>query len=146
MAFVEAHLLKSSLGPGLGAKIERFAAVALVNSVLPYFLFFHVSVDHVEAHLYLRFIGGVLIALLILRDSWLPVFRKYVPWLWYLTLLWTVPVTMTYVLLDSQLYMGWALNAVLMLCFMAFFVRPVTWALLCGLGVSLGWALYAFVG
>jgi signal transduction histidine kinase len=86
----------------------------------------------------LRLIAVFLCAPLIFLNHWPDIAKKFLPYYWYLTILYSLPFLFTYLLLRNHLSSGWVLNSmtVIVLSILLLDLIPLVIILLIGIGLG----------
>ncbi len=85
-----------------GAQYSAFGIFAMCIYVIPYGNWGHSGEYFCNLLMFLRFFGGVLCFLLLVRDGWPEPLKRYLPLYWHFTLLYNLPFLMVFTLLESQ--------------------------------------------
>jgi Na+/proline symporter len=85
-----------------GAPYMLFGIFITMLYTFPYFLWSHTPLFCKSTMLILRLIGGILCALLVVKDKWPKSLLPYLPTFWHLTLLYCLPFTSTVMFLLTQ--------------------------------------------
>lgn len=124
--------------------ITLFAIVMMINFPLFGVLWKFESFQFNE-EFYLRMIATSLCGLLVSHHFWAPSFKKYLPILWYLVLLFCLPFFFTYLTLLNRGSAVWLMNCITAI-FLLFLVTSLIDALaLLSLGVCLGVFTYSYL-
>jgi Na+/proline symporter len=125
-----------------GAPYILFGVFIAMLYTMPYFLWSYTLLYHRSVMLILRLIGGILCALLIVKDKWSDRLLPYLPTFWHLTLLYCLPFTSTVMFLLTQGSVEWLINITLTIMFLIVLVDWMSFILLTVLGVVLGFLFY----
>jgi Na+/proline symporter len=125
-----------------GAPYMTLGIFCVVNYIIPYFMWEHDSAQVYDLMLYLRFVGAVACSLLIVKDAWPSVLSRYLPAFWHLTLLYCLPFTSTVMFLLTQGSIEWLINVAVTIMFLIVLVDWVSFFILTGLGIALGFLFY----
>lgn len=128
-----------------GAQYELFGIFAVINYIVPYFMWSS-SASTYALQIILRLIAGGLCFLLIIKDHWRPAFVPYLPLYWHGTLLYCLPFLTTFMLLDSQGSTFWLLNMILALFLLAILVDWLSFIVILIVGILLGYLFFSFTG
>ena len=109
----------------------------VVNYIIPYFMWTYKS-THSELILYLRLLGAICCALMIVKDKWPSYLLPYLPTFWHLTLLYCLPFTGTVMFLITQGSVEWLINIAIMIMFLIVLVDWLSFIILTLLGIALG--------
>lgn len=126
-----------------GAPYELFGGFAVINYIVPYFMWSPSSNSNFELLILLRLVAGLMCFLLIIKDYWRESFVRYLPLYWQATLLYCLPFLTTYMLFDSQGETFWLLNMILAMFLLAVLVDWRSFIVILLLGVSAGYGLFA---
>jgi hypothetical protein len=92
--------------------------------------------------LYLRLIGATMCGLLIVKEKWSEKLLPYLPTFWHLTLLYCIPFTSTVMFLLTHGSVEWLINVAMTIMFLIVLVDWVSFIILTGLGIALGFLFY----
>lgn len=129
-----------------GAQYELFGIFAVINYIIPYFMWSPSSSNNYTLLICLRLIAGSLCFLLIIKDYWYESLVPYLPLYWHGTLLYCLPFLTTFMLFDSQGSTLWLLNMILALLLLAVLVDSRSFVVILILGVGLGYGLFLITG
>lgn len=125
-----------------GAQYELFGIFAVINYIVPYFMWSPASNNNYTLLICLRLLAGSMCFLLIIKDYWHESLAPYLPVYWYGTLLYCLPFLTTYMLFDSQGSTFWLLNMILSLLLLAVLVDYRSFIIILILGVAGGYGLF----
>lgn len=126
-----------------GAPYELFGGFAVINYIVPYFMWSPSSNSNFELLILLRLVAGLMCFLLIIKDYWHDSLTRYLPLYWQATLLYCLPFLTTFMLFDSQGETFWLLNMILAMFLLAVLVDWRSFIMILLLGVSAGYGLFA---
>lgn len=129
-----------------GAPYEIFGVFAVINYIVPYFMWSPSSTSDFALLIFLRLVAGILCFLLIIKDHWHATLLPYLPLYWHITLLYCLPFLTSYMLFDSHGETFWLLNLILALFLLAILVDWRSFLEILIFGVSSGYGLYVFTG
>lgn len=129
-----------------GAQYEVFGIFAVINYIIPYFMWSPSSNSNYTLLICLRLLAGSLCFLLIIKDYWHEAFIPYLPLYWHATLLYCLPFLTTFMLFDSQGATFWLLNMILALSLLAVLVDSRSFVIILTIGVGLGYGLFLLTG
>lgn len=129
-----------------GAQYELFGIFAVINYIVPYFMWSPSSNSNYTLLIFLRLIAGSLCFLLIIKDYWHEALLPYLPLYWHATLLYCLPFLTTFMLFDSQGSTFWLLNMILALLLLAVLVDSRSFVVILVIGVGLGYGLFFLTG
>jgi signal transduction histidine kinase len=129
-----------------GAQYELFGIFAVINYIVPYFMWSPSSNSNYALLICLRLLAGCLCFLLIIKDYWHEALLPYLPLYWHITLLYCLPFLTTFMLFDSQCSTFWLLNMILALFLLAVLVDSHSFVAILILGVLLGYGLFVVTG
>jgi len=129
-----------------GAQYELFGIFAVINYIIPYFMWSPSSNSNYTLLICLRLLAGVLCFLLIIKDYWYEALARHLPLYWHGTILYCLPFLTTFMLFDSQGEIFWLLNMILALLLLAVLVDSRSFVVVLILGVGLGYGLFIFTG
>jgi Histidine kinase-, DNA gyrase B-, and HSP90-like ATPase len=130
-----------------GSQNMIFGIYACINFILPYFLWDHEDPAKYELMTNLRFVGGVMAGLLIVKDAWNDFFKPYFHLFWHLTLLYSLPFIATVMFLLTKGDMAWLMNIGISIFFLIMLTSNKVFLILSPLGTILGIYFYKyFVG
>lgn len=118
-----------------------FGCFTILHYLAPYFFWSELNIGN-EAALTLWFIGGLLCGSVLLKDTWSSRLRPFFPLWWHFTLLYCLPCVSFYMALDSQITPFWLINLGLALFLLAALVDWITFMVLLGLGMMLGFGIF----
>lgn len=128
-----------------GASYTLFGVFAVLNYMVPYFMWSSTHSPNFNLHLGLRFLAGILSFGLIMHDYWPSSVQRYIPLYWHLTLLYCLPFLSTFMLLDNGTATFWLYNIVLALFLLAALVDWVSFVILLLVGSSFAYGLFRFL-
>ncbi|MCP3659378.1 MAG: hypothetical protein GY830_03290 [Bacteroidetes bacterium] len=122
-----------------------FGIYCCINFTLPYF--FWESSDPYEYNLMLklRVFGGVLGALLIVKDAWNDFFKPFYHLFWHFSLIYCLPFITTIMFLLTKGSNAWLLNVGASIFFLVMLVAGEVFLILAPLGIGLGLIFYNMV-
>ena len=129
-----------------GEQYTTFGAFALVNYMLPFFMWFDPDVPYYDTALYLRITSGVVCFMMVVREKWLQHWHYYMPLVWYGALFFCLPFSGTYMFLSSGAEPIWTVNMALVLLMLSILVDWTGFFVLFTLGVSLGYTVFWLQG
>ncbi len=125
-----------------GAPILAFTSFLLANYLVPVFLWTH-DFSHFRMVVTLRIISAFMLISLLMRNSWPTPLQKYWPFMWHLTLLFTLPCLATFSLLDAPNFLLFGINLILSLLLLIFMIDTRAFCIFtligCGMGLILHW-------
>ncbi|USN51321.1 MAG: HAMP domain-containing histidine kinase [Myxococcales bacterium] len=129
-----------------GAPYELFGVFAVVNYIVPYFMWSPAKTSNFELLIVLRLVAGIMSFLLIIKDYWSDFLQKYLPLYWYATLFYCLPFITSYMLFDSQGDTFWLLNMILAIFLLTVLVDWKSFLALLFLGMLGAYFFYSLVG
>ncbi|MEM7403380.1 MAG: hypothetical protein AAF310_05170, partial [Myxococcota bacterium] len=129
-----------------GEQYTTFGAFALVNYMLPFFMWFDPDVPYYNTALYLRITSGVVCFMMVVREKWLQHWHDYMPLVWYFALFFCLPFSGTYMFLSSGAETIWMVNMALVLLMLSILVDWIGFFVLLTLGVGLGYVVFWLQG
>lgn len=129
-----------------GAQYELFGIFAVINYIVPYFMWSPSSNSNYTLLICLRLLAGSLCFLLIIKDYWYDILTPYLPLYWHATLLYCLPFLTTFMLFDSQGSVFWLLNTILALLLLAVLVDSRSFVVIQIVGVGLGYGFFVVTG
>lgn len=124
-----------------GAQYKVFGAFAVINYIIPYFMWSQQNYNN-DMGLTLRVIAGGLCVPLMFSYDVSGKWQKYLPFYWHLTLLYCLPFFTTYMLLSNKGSTSWLMNVGLALFLLALLVDWLSFIVIIVLGVLLGSLFY----
>ncbi len=126
-----------------GAQYITFAAFAVLNYLLPYFMWTppH-EMENLGVELTLRVISGTLCVVLMMKDYLSEKVRKYLPVYWHFTLMFCLPLYTTYMFLENNASTIWLVNLALSLFLLSVLVDWISFCILFVTGSFLGYQLF----
>jgi signal transduction histidine kinase len=129
-----------------GAQYELFGIFAVINYIVPYFMWSPSSNSSYCMVISMRLLAGCACFLLIIKDHWHRPLGKYLPLYWHLTLLYCLPFLTTFLLFDSQGSTYWLLNMILAMLLLAVLVDWRSFIVILILGMALGYGFFLLTG
>ena len=129
-----------------GAQYVVFGIFAVINYIIPYFMWSPSANDNYELLIFLRLIAGSMCFLLIIKDYWRSSLLPYLPLYWYLTLFYCLPFLTTFMVLDSKGDYFWLLNLILALLLLAVLVDWQSFIIILTMGVTAGYGFFVILG
>ncbi|HXW53834.1 MAG TPA: HAMP domain-containing sensor histidine kinase, partial [Myxococcota bacterium] len=129
-----------------GASYTLFGLFAVLNYIVPYFMWSGSDANHFSLHLTLRFLAASFCFLLIVHEYWPVKLQPWLPCFWHATLLYCLPFYATFMLLDNGCTKFWLGNSVLALFLLAAIVDWLSFTALLLLGAFLGYGSFLLVG
>ncbi|MCP3660118.1 MAG: sodium:solute symporter family protein [Bacteroidetes bacterium] len=121
-----------------GSQNIIFGIYCCINFTLPYFLWDHQDPEKFNMMTNLRFIGGIMAGLLIVKDQWKEFLKPYYPLYWHITLTYCLPFITTVMFLMTGGSLSWMINIGTSIFFLTMLVSVEVFLILIPLGVSLG--------
>lgn len=121
-----------------GAQYTVFGIFALLNYIVPYFMWSPSGSADYHLILILRIVAGLLCFLLVMKDYWPDKLVKYLPLYWHFTLMYCLPFLTTYMLVSSAGSLPWLSNMILALFLLSILVDWLSFCLILPLGIGLG--------
>ena len=87
-----------------------FGIYVCINFILPYVLWDHKDVETYNLMTNMRFIGGILGGLLIVKSEWKDFLKPYYPLFWHVTLTYCLPFIGTMMFLLTKGSLPWLMN------------------------------------
>ena len=130
-----------------GSENIIFGIYCCVNFTLPYFLWDSNDPERYNLMTNLRFIGGILAGLLIVKDEWKKFLKRYYPLYWHATLTYCLPFITTVMFLLSKGSLLWLIQVAVSIFMLVMLVAGEVFLILAPLGIMLGLVFYKyFVG
>lgn len=127
-----------------GAHYILFGVFALINYIVPYFMWSHKSTFPYSIILF-RLLAGFLCFFLVLKDRWPLRYQRYLPLYWHGTLLFCLPFLSTYMALDAEGSLFGLAKSFLAIFLLGILVDWLTFLILLPLGVVLAGFYFYFV-
>lgn len=136
------HFLDKRMHDSQGSS-DLLGSYGLMNSIVSYF-FIPNSLNGVnqDLHIYIRGLTGVCSILIMLKDFWMPLLRRYYSLAFYLVTCINIPFTAFFMILDSRMHPGWMLSAFIASAVMALLVDGLMLISLWTLGYYLAWIFF----
>jgi len=125
-----------------GASNILFGIFCCVNFTLPYFMWDHEVKEKYDFMIYLRFIGGIMAGLCIVKDQWKEFLKPYFPLFWHATLMYCLPFVTILMFFLTNGSFTWLFNIATSIFFLILLVDGTMFLILGSLGVALGLAFY----
>ncbi len=130
-----------------GSENMIFGIYCCVNFTFPYFLWDSQDPEKYNLMTNLRFIGGIMAGLLIVKDEWKKFLKPYYPLYWHATLTYCLPFITTVMFLLSGGSLLWLIQVAISIFFLIMLVAGEVFLILAPLGILLGLVFYKyFVG
>ncbi len=130
-----------------GSENIIFGIYCCVNFTLPYVLWDSNDPEKYNLMTNLRFIGGILAGLLIVKDEWKKFLKPYYPLYWHATLTYCLPFITTVMFLLSKGSLLWLIQIAVSIFMLVMLVAGEVFLILAPLGIMLGLVFYKyFVG
>ncbi len=130
-----------------GSENMIFGIYCCINFTLPYFLWDHQDTEKFNLMTNLRFLGGIMAGLLIVKDQWKDFLKPYYPIYWHITLTFCLPFITTIMFLLTGGSLSWLMNVGTSIFFLIMLVAGEVFLILAPLGIGLGIIFYKyFVG
>ena len=127
-----------------GSQNMLFGIYACINFTLPYFLWNHHDPEKYNLMTNMRFIGGVMAALLIVKDKWKEFLKPYYSLYWHITLMYSLPFITTVMFLLTGGSISWLMNIGTSIFFLIMLVTGEVFLILAPLGVGLALIFYKY--
>lgn len=128
-----------------GAQYALFGCFACFNFFLPYMMWGN-SIEALCPHAtMMRFLGGFLCCFLCFNKGWPTWLRSYLPIFWHLTLLYSIPFLMTFVVLETNASWSSLNHMLLGLFLLGFLVDWMSFLVILALGVLLACAAFSCI-
>ncbi|MCP3659526.1 MAG: hypothetical protein GY830_04065 [Bacteroidetes bacterium] len=130
-----------------GSENIIFGIYCCVNFTLPYVMWDSNDPERYNIMTNLRFIGGIMAGLLIVKDEWKNFLKPYYPLYWHITLTYCLPFITTVMFLLSKGSLLWLIQIAVSIFMLIILVAGEVFLILAPLGILLGLAFYKyFVG
>jgi Na+/proline symporter/signal transduction histidine kinase len=130
-----------------GGQYYAFSAFAVINYLLPYFLWSPNLPQEFYAHTaFMRVFAGVMCIPLILCHNWPPRYQKYLPLYWHLVLMYSLPLLTTCFLLLHGAGFIWFFNLSMSLMFLLILVDWQSFMVIAPSGMLLGYLMFIIFG
>ena len=130
-----------------GSENIIFGIYCCVNFTLPYVMWDSNDPERYNIMTNLRFVGGIMAGLLIVKDEWKNFLKPYYPLYWHATLTYCLPFITTVMFLLSKGSLLWLVQIVVSIFMLIILVAGEVFLILAPLGIILGLAFYKyFVG
>lgn len=129
-----------------GASYSLFGFFAVLNYIMPVFMWSNSDSNHFGLHLVMRFLAAALCFGLLINEYWPLLWRRYLPYYWHGTLLYCLPFYATFMLLDNNCSHFWLCNMVLTIFLLASLVDWLSFSVLLVLGGILGYGVCIALG
>ncbi len=127
-----------------GSHNYLFGIYCSINFTLPYFLWDSNNPYHYSIMIKLRIIGGILGALLIIKDAWKDFLKPFYSIYWYLSLTFCLPFIATIMFLLTKGSLPWLMNVGVSIFFLILLVSGEMFLILAPLGVGLAVTFYKY--
>ncbi|MCP3660117.1 MAG: sodium:solute symporter family protein, partial [Bacteroidetes bacterium] len=127
-----------------GSQNIIFGIYCCINFTLPYFLWDHQDPEKFNMMTNLRFIGGIMAGLLIVKDQWKEFLKPYYPLYWHITLTYCLPFITTVMFLMTGGSLSWLMNVGTSIFFLIMLVTGEVFLILAPLGLGLGIIFYSY--
>lgn len=132
-----------------GAKESEDRMVAFgVFSLIAYFFYYFINLYLLPSEKYEnltpRLIISFLCFLLIFKNYWPDILRRFLPIYWYITVLYTMPFFITFMALKNNFAAAWMMNLLAVLILMMLLVDWISYSILLILGILFAWIAYYF--
>ncbi|OJW71510.1 MAG: hypothetical protein BGO68_04060 [Candidatus Amoebophilus sp. 36-38] len=128
-----------------GAPYILFGIFCIINYTIPYFIWTETPPEHENLMIYLRVIGGIMCALLIVKEKWSPSLLPYFPVFWHLTVLYCLPFYNTVMFLVTNFNIEWLMGILGIIILLLVILDWATAIIIGILGVALGLIFYKLV-
>lgn len=129
-----------------GAQYSLFGFFACFNFFLPYMMWNHTNEALCFHVTIMRFFGGFLCCFLCFSQGWPSWLKRYLPIYWHLTLLYSIPFLMTFMVFESNASWSSLNNMLLGLFLLGLLVDWISFLTIFALGVLLACMLFSWVG
>ncbi|MEQ9115589.1 MAG: ATP-binding protein [Rickettsiales bacterium] len=129
----------------LGAPYIAFGSFALVNYMLPYFMWYDPAYGHSDVALVLRLIAAIACFVLLIKDLMPEMVRKFVPLYWYLLLVYCLPFMTTLLFFMSSGSVTWVINMALAVLLLIILVDWISFIVLWTLGGIAAFSAYYLI-
>lgn len=129
-----------------GAQYALFGFFAAFNFFSPYMMWSHSKEVLCVHETMMRFFGGFLCCFLCFNEGWPPWLRRYLPIYWHLTLLYSIPFLMTFMVLETNASWSSLNNMLLGLFLLGLLVDWISFLTILALGILLACAVFSWVG
>ncbi len=139
------NFIKHVLADGTEKSSHQIIPFGLLGvlTIVPFYFVNLTLAQGAYENLTLRIIGSALCLLLTLKNYWPDKFKKLLPFLWYLTLLYILPFFFLFMSLKNNMSTMWQINMVQLVLFLALLVDWISFILLVPLGFSFAYIGYA---
>jgi Na+/proline symporter/signal transduction histidine kinase len=129
-----------------GAPYSLFGLFAIVNYIIPYFMWSNANSNHYDLHLVIRFLAASLCFILLMHDHWPTKLKKFLPIYWHLTLLFCLPFFATFMLFDNNFSDFWLYSIVLAFFLLAALTDWLSFTSILIIGSLFGYGFHTLVG
>jgi Na+/proline symporter len=128
-----------------GAPYVLFAAFCLISYVLPFFLWTSGESHYNTEVLWIRFIGGILLCLLLVKEKWPRFLEPYLPLFWHFVLVYTLAFTNTVMFFATHGSIEWLINIALSIIFLIALVDWISFFIIASLGIGVGFIVFYYL-
>ncbi len=126
-----------------GSENMIFGIYCCINFTLPYFLWDHQDTEKFNLMTNLRFAGGIMAGLLIVKDQWKDFLKPYYPLYWHITLTYCLPFITTVMFLLTGGSLSWLMNIGTSIFFLIMLVPSQVFLILAPLGTAFAIIFYS---
>ena len=93
-----------------GAQYLTFAIFGIINYPVAYLYNVYTAGSATMPNFILRFASLLLCLILFFRNKWPNALKKFLPLYWYVTLMVSIPILISFMLLENKFSLGWLIN------------------------------------
>ncbi|MCP3659008.1 MAG: hypothetical protein GY830_01290 [Bacteroidetes bacterium] len=127
-----------------GSNNILFGIFCCLNFTLPYFLWDHDNLKEFNLMTKMRIIGGIMAALLLIKNQWKDFLKKFYPLFWHITLIYCLPFITTMMLLLTKGAISWLINIGTSIFFLILLVNTEVFLIILPLGIGAAIFFYSF--
>lgn len=125
-----------------GAQYYTFSAFGLINYPLAYL--YEVAIGKVTEGFILRLLATLLCLIILLKDKLPKKLKKFIPLLWYLTIIIALPTIASFMLLKENFSLAWLVNFNIGVMILVLLVDSISFLIIETIGISIGVSLFYF--
>lgn len=129
-----------------GAQYLTFAIFGIINYPVAYLYNVYTAGSVTMTNFILRFASLLLCLILFFRNKWPNALKKFLPLYWYVTLMVSIPILMSFMLLENKFSLGWLINFNIGVMIFVLLLDSLSFIVIGTLGLIIGSLLFVMLG
>lgn len=129
-----------------GAQYLTFAIFGIINYPVAYLYNVYTAGSATMPNFILRFASLLLCLILFFRNKWPNALKKFLPLYWYITLMVSIPILISFMLLENKFSLGWLINFNIGVMMLVLLLDSLSFIVIGTLGLIIGSLLFVMLG